>query len=323
LVRTWYFLAALALAVPPAASAGGAAPDEGDEGAEARRAPRTSRTLRDAATPLYRVDEETGALVPDLRAEAAIIYDVQTGEIIWGENEDVQRSIASITKVMTAIVFVESNPDFTEDVLITRADLRRASTTYLRSGERVSVEDLLHLLLVPSDNAAARVLARVYPGGEAAFVARMNEKAAELGLRNTVYDDPSGLSSENLSSAHDMARLITVAVANERIGTIMRMPEYSFRTSHRRVHVRTTNQLVRQGDVDVIGGKTGFIRKAGYCLATLLRLPGDGPEVAVVVLGAGSSLNRFWEARHLFNWVAQNVSVFTGTSQLQSAVLTP
>lgn len=308
--RTLFLLTILAFAVTPVTAAAGA-----DSPAAAERAPRRSRTLRDAATPRYRIDENTGALIPDLRAEAGVIYDVQTGEVIWGENEDVPRSIASITKIMTAVVFLQGQPDLEQQVLITRADLRRASTTYLRTGERVKVDDLVHLLLIPSDNAAARVLARIAPGGETAFVARMNETAAALGLHSTHYADSSGLSAENVSSAHDMARLLTYAVADERIGRIMRMPAYAFRTSHRRVHVRTTNQLVRQGDVDVVGGKTGFIRKAGYCLATLLRLPGGGPEVAVVVLGASSSRNRFWEARHLFNWFSHNVSIFTGAGQ--------
>lgn len=293
-ISSFFLTFAMALAVTPVTAADGPAAQDGQA---ATRAPRTSRTLREASTPRYRVDQETGALIPDLRAEAAIIYDVQTGEVIWGENEEVPRAIASITKVMTAIIVLERDPDFGEELLVTRADLRRASTTYLRSGERVSVDDLVHLLLIPSDNAAARLLARSYPGGETAFVARMNQKAQELGLRSTVYADPSGLDSNNVSSAHDMARLITYAVADDRIASIMRMPEYSFRTSHRRVRVRTTNQLVRQGDVDVIGGKTGFIRKAGYCFAASLRT--DERALTVVVLGAYSSKERFLETREL------------------------
>jgi D-alanyl-D-alanine endopeptidase (penicillin-binding protein 7) len=291
--------------------------------ATAKQAPQTRRVSRpsgDVRKPRFRVDDETGALVPDLRAEAAIIYDVQTGEIIWGENIEVQRSIASITKVMTAVVFLDWNPDLSQDVLVTRADVRNASTTYLLPGERVQVYDLLHLLLIPSDNAAARVIARMYPGGEPAFVDRMNQKAEQLGLQSTTYADPSGLSSANVSSAYDMARLITYAVSNERIGSIMRTSQYTLRTSRRReVTVRTTNQLVRQGDVDVVGGKTGFIRKAGYCLAALLRLPEGGPEVAVVVLGAQTSLTRFWEARHLLNWFSQNAkSLFAGVPDAHS-----
>jgi D-alanyl-D-alanine endopeptidase (penicillin-binding protein 7) len=282
--------------------------------AAARRA-QAARTLREASTPKYRVDEVTGALVPDLRADAAIIYDVKTGEVLWEQNAQDQRSIASITKVMTAVVFLEGNPDLTQDVVIVRDDTRGASTTFLRVNERVKFDDLLHLTLIPSDNAAARALARTYPGGMSAFVDRMNQKALDLGLQNTHYADPSGLSSDNVSSAYDMARLITYAASNDKIASVMRTAEYTFGTNRRnRVTVRNTNQLVRQGDVDVLGGKTGFIRKAGYCLATLLRLPEGGPEIAVVVLGARSNVGRFWETRHLFNWFAQNTRSLFSTS---------
>jgi D-alanyl-D-alanine endopeptidase (penicillin-binding protein 7) len=282
--------------------------------AAARRA-QAARALREASTPKYRVDDVTGALVPDLRADAAIIYDVKTGEVLWEQNAQDQRSIASITKVMTVVVVLEGNPDLSQEVVITRDDTRGASTTFLRLNERVKLDDLLHLALIPSDNAAARALARTYPGGVPAFVDRMNQKAQDLGLQNTRYDDPSGLSSDNVSSAYDMARLITFAGSNDKISSIMRTAEYTFSTSRRgRVTVRNTNQLVRQGDVDVLGGKTGFIRKAGYCLATLLRLPEGGPEIAVVVLGAHSNPGRFWETRHLFNWFAQNTrSLFSTT----------
>lgn len=282
--------------------------------AAARRA-QAARLLQEASTPRYRVDEVTGALVPDLRADAAIIYDVKTGEVLWEQNAQDQRSIASITKVMTAIVFLEGAPDLTQEVSIVRDDTRGASTTFLRVNERVKFDDLLHLALIPSDNAAARALARTYPGGIPAFVDRMNQKALDLGLKNTHYADPSGLRPDNVSSAYDMARLITYAASNDRISSIMRTAEYTFGTSRRnRVTVRNTNQLVRQGDVDVLGGKTGFIRKAGYCLAALLRLPEGGPEIAVVVLGARSNVGRFWETRHLFNWFAQNTrSLFSTT----------
>jgi D-alanyl-D-alanine endopeptidase (penicillin-binding protein 7) len=184
------------------------------------------------------------------------------------------------------------------------SDVRAASTTYLRSGYRVTTDNLLHLLLIASDNAAARALARVSDYGTDAFINRMNEKAKELGLENTSYADPSGLLAANVSSAYDMAKLITFAGGDERVSSIMRTPYYSFNVGRRPITVHSTNQLVMKGDVDVLGGKTGFISKAGYCLATLLRLPQGGPQVAVVVLGATSNAGRFWETRHLFNWLS-------------------
>jgi D-alanyl-D-alanine endopeptidase (penicillin-binding protein 7) len=187
---------------------------------------------------------------------------------------------------------------------VDRSDVRAASTTYLRAGYTVTKDDLLHLLLIGSDNAAARALARTSPYGAQGFVERMNDKADELGLESTSYADPSGLLNANVSSAYDMARLISYVSGNEQIASIMRTPHYTVKTGSRSISVNSTNQLVKTGDVDVQAGKTGFIRAAGYCLATLLRLPQGGPEVAVVVLGAKSNAGRFWETRHLFNWLS-------------------
>jgi len=277
--------------------------------AAAAKSRAAQRTLAEAKTPHYRVDAE-GNVVPDLRAAAGIIYDPTTGKVLWEENSQDERSIASITKVMTAVVFLESTSDLNQEVKVAREDTRAASTTYLRTNDRVKLDDLLHLLLLPSDNAAARALARVSPLGYDAFIARMNQKAKDLGLDHTHYEDPSGLNANNVSSAYDMARLISYAAEDDRIGPIMRTPEWSFRTAAgRSIAVHSTNQILRAGDVDVRGGKTGFIAKAGYCLATLLKLPQGGPSLAVVVLGANSNPGRFWETRHLLAWLSERTQL--------------
>jgi D-alanyl-D-alanine endopeptidase (penicillin-binding protein 7) len=216
---------------------------------------------------------------------------------------------------MTATVFLENNPDVSQPVTIASSDVYQASTTHLRSKDQVTVDDLLHLLLIASDNAAARALARVSPQGSAGFIQRMNSKAAELGLTSTHYADPSGLLSDNVSSAYDMAKLIVHASGDERIGSIMRTPEYTVRTAKRSITFRSTNHLLRRGEVDVRAGKTGFISKAGYCLATLLRLPQGqgGQQVAVVVLGARSNAGRFVETQNLFNWLSSKAATIFAT----------
>jgi D-alanyl-D-alanine endopeptidase (penicillin-binding protein 7) len=301
----------------------------GTTGAATTQARRSTRTrtsrraaaalaLRDAQEPRFKLDEN-GATVPDLRAEAAIIYSPETGKVLWEENAQDQRSIASITKIMTAAVFLENDPDLAREVVIQRADVLRASTTYLRAGYKVTNSDLLHLLLIASDNAAARALARISPYGSQGFIVRMNEKAAELGLTNTHYADPSGLLSDNVSTAYDMARLITHVASDQRIAQIMQKQHHSVHAGRRTINIHSTNQLVMNGDVDVLGGKTGFIRKAGYCLATLLRLPQGGPQVAVVVLGARSNAGRFWETRHLFNWLASKAQDLFGGTPVEAA----
>jgi D-alanyl-D-alanine endopeptidase (penicillin-binding protein 7) len=282
-----------------------------------------ARQLQEARQPRFKFDE-SGALVPDIRAEAAIIYDPKTGQVLWEQNSLDQRSIASITKVMTATVILEDpNVDLTTPIVVDRSDVRAASTTYLRAGYKVTRDDLLHLLLIGSDNAAARALARTSPVGSEGFVRRMNEKAEELGLQTTSYADPSGLLNANVSSAYDMARLISYVSGNDRIASIMRTPQYTVHAGARTITVSSTNQLVRVGDVDVQAGKTGFIRSAGYCLATLLRLPQGGPDVAVVVLGAKSNAGRFWETRHLFNWLAGKAEGLIGDTVEAKAATPP
>jgi D-alanyl-D-alanine endopeptidase (penicillin-binding protein 7) len=267
------------------------------------RAEARSRELKELQTPRFRVDE-FGREVPDVRAEAAIIYNPETGEILWENHSKDQRSIASITKVMTALVFLESSTPLSTIVTVERSDVARASTTYLRNGFKLTADDLLNLLLIGSDNAAARALARASYLGYDAFIRRMNEKAQELGLESTVYADPSGLLAENMSSAYDQARLIAYAAADERLGAIMRKTSFTTSVGKRVISANSTNQIVRSGDIDVVGGKTGFISRSGYCLATLLKLPQSGQQVAFVVLGAKTNASRFWETRHLFNWMA-------------------
>ncbi len=276
---------------------------------------RSLRALQEAMTPRYKTDSH-GELVPDVRAAAAIMFNPVTGQVLWEENARDRRSIASITKVMTTVVFLEDNPDLSQEVTVERGDVYAASTTYLRANDRLTLDNVLHLTLIASDNAAARILSRVSHGGATAFVERMNEKAVELGLESMTFADSSGLNPANMASAYDLSRLISFASSDERIAPIMRKATHSFATNKRTINIHTTNRLLTGTDVEVMGGKTGFISKAGYCLATLLRLP-QGNPVAVVVLGARSNPGRFYETRHLFNWLSDKASVLFGKEPQQ------
>jgi len=249
--------------------------------------------------------------VPSIRSAAAIIYNPQTGDILWENNSHEQRSIASITKIMTAVTFMADSPDLDRVVVVQSADVNRASVTYLRAGERITLRNVLHLTLIASDNAAARILARVSPGGSAEFIRKMNEMAAHMGLTNTAFADPSGLDARNVSTAYDLSHLIAFATSHPTIGPVMRSSDATVRSGARSFRIRNTNRLLGT-DVEVVGGKTGFIRKAGYCLATLLQVP-QGSQVAVVVLGAANSAVRFAEVRNLFNWaVVRTTGLLTG-----------
>jgi D-alanyl-D-alanine endopeptidase (penicillin-binding protein 7) len=270
--------------------------------AQARAATR-ARELKELQTPRFRVDE-FGREVPDVRAEAAIIYNPETGEVLWENHSKDQRSMASITKVMTALVFLESNTPLSTEVTVQRSDVAHASTTYLRTGFKLPAEDLLNLLLVGSDNAAARALARVSNLGYDAFIQRMNEKAKELGLESTVYADPSGLLAANMSSAYDLARLIAYASADERI-SLDHAQDLVQHQHGRARHHRAQHESDRPQRRYRRGRRQDRIhQQLGYCLATLLRLPQSGQQVAFVVLGAKTNASRFWETRHLFNWMA-------------------
>ena len=267
-------------------------------------APRTPPQAGGVPPPVRRVPDIPA---PRVRAHAAIVLDPVTGETLWERNSRELRPIASITKVMTVMLFLESQPDLSREVVISRQVVRRASTTYLRRGERVSVRDLVHLALVASDNAAARALARVSPWGTKRFVTRMNARAAELGLHQTRFNEPSGLSESNMSTAYEVSRLIAEASERPQVSEVMRKRSYRIHTSRRSRTIRSTNRLLGT-PVDVIAGKTGYIDEAGYCLATLVQLD-DDRAVSVVVLGARSNLGRFAEARRLVDWLSTQASV--------------
>jgi len=272
-----------------------------------------TRAQREANTPLYKRDS-LGNIIPEVRAAAAIVFNPQTNEVLWEENSHDQRSIASLTKLMTAVTFLADNPDLDRRVTVTSADVRRASVTYLRAGDNLPLRDVLNLTLVASDNAAARVLARTSPGSTPAFIDRMNGMAARLGLTSSHYADPSGLDDKNVSSAYDISHLIAYASDQPVLAQVLSTANYEAHTTKRTIKVHSTNKLLGSG-IDVLAGKTGFIRKAGYCLATLLQIP-QGSQVAVVVLGATNSTLRFAEARHLFNWVVGRTNGLVGGGEL-------
>ena len=166
---------------------------------------------------------------------------------------------------------------------------------------------MLHLTLIASDNGAARALARTSEGGMQGFVARMNEKASQLGLQSTRFAEPSGLDANNISSAYDVSHMSSFAATDPTLGAILKKETHKFYTDRRAISIKSTNKLLGNG-YSISAAKTGFTNKAGFCLATLMDMPDSTDQVAVVVLGAKSSVNRFWETRHLFNWVKEKAA---------------
>jgi serine-type D-Ala-D-Ala endopeptidase (penicillin-binding protein 7) len=219
-----------------------------------------------------------------------------------------QMPIASLTKLMTAMVLIESKPEFSRRVMVTREDLAGSGRTQLRTGEVLTMRDLLHLALLSSDNAATKALVRNSDLAPEEFLARMNRKSQVMGLSNTRFVEFTGLSEQNVSTATEYAQILKTAGNEPLIQHITTLPDYNFRTSRGEHHLVNTNRLCRYGVFDVRGGKTGFISEAGYCLATWVST--RTRDVISVVLGAPSSSVRFAETRRLIDrWAVAPVSL--------------
>lgn len=223
-------------------------------------------------------------------ARHAVVIDPSSGDVLFSKNARTVVPIASLSKMMTAIVFLEQEPDLERLVPVSREDWRGAGRTQLRVGEKVRLGDLLHMSLMCSDNCATRVLARESGIEHETFIARMNRKAIELGLGHTRFVETTGLDEKNVSNAEDCARLLVAAAKNPVIADIMTTRGYEFRSATRPHAVPNTNRLL-YGKYEVRGGKTGFINEAGYCFATWIRT--EGRDLVAVVLGAPTAATRF------------------------------
>jgi len=227
-------------------------------------------------------------------ARNAVVLDPTTDQILYDKNSEDTAPIASLSKLMTALVFLEQKPDLDRSVEVTRDEIAGAGRTKLRSHEQVALRDLLHMSLMCSDNCATRVLVRESGIPRDDFLAAMNRKAIELGLARTRFVEVTGLDERNVSTAADCARLVRAAAANPMIQDITTTRTYEFRSQFQRwsrLHdLRNTNRLL-YGHYDIRAGKTGFISEAGYCLATWIHT--EGRDMIAVVLGAPTPATRF------------------------------
>ena len=239
-------------------------------------------------------------------ARNAIVLDPTTDAVLFEKNAGATAPCASLTKLMTALVFLEQRPDFTRSVEVTDGELRGGGHTQLRRGEQVRLGDLLHMSLMSSDNVATRVLVRESGLPAEDFLARMNRKAVELGLARTRFVESTGLDERNVSTAADMARLLRAASENAIIHEISTRRGYDFlglsaRKRARAHHISNTNRLL-YGRYEIRGGKTGFISESGYCLATWIRT--DQRDMIAVVMGAPTNATRFADVVRLVQHTA-------------------
>jgi D-alanyl-D-alanine endopeptidase (penicillin-binding protein 7) len=240
-----------------------------------------------------------------LKSEVALVIDEAEGKVLYERKTHKQRPIASLTKLMTAMVVLDAGLDSEEVITIRKADRDRlrGSRSKLSYGTKLTRRDLLKIALAGSENRAAAALARTYPGGRKAFVAAMNEKAQQLGLKNTTFRDPAGLNSGNRSTAVDLVRLAETASRYPLI--------HEFATIHRdsvtdlrsgwKVRFVNTNRLVRSSRWDVDFSKTGYIADAGHCL--LMRAEIADRPIMMVLLNSWGTLSKYGDANRIRKWL--------------------
>ncbi|HUV30492.1 MAG TPA: serine hydrolase [Acidobacteriota bacterium] len=238
-----------------------------------------------------------------LNLKSALVVNYDNGEVLYARKPNQQRPIASITKLVSAMVVIDKGVSLDSTEIITGKDARRSSRSRLRVGYEVTLRDLLHAALMNSDNRAARALARATCGTIEEFVKDMNRKARTLGLKHTHFQEPTGLDSRNVSTAQEVAKILHYARDYDLIARITSEKQYRVEILNKKnvyVPMSNTNLLVHSR-YDVLAGKTGYIRAADHCLATILR-NSAGERLTVVVLGVPRDKLRFREARKLADW---------------------
>jgi serine-type D-Ala-D-Ala endopeptidase (penicillin-binding protein 7) len=238
-----------------------------------------------------------------LKSNAALVLDQSSSQVLFDKNSNVPLPIASITKLMTGLVVVEAHQDMNEILEVTSDDIDREknSSSRLRVGSRMSRTNMLHIALMSSENRAASALGRNYPGGLPAFVLAMNAKAKSLGMNDTRYVDSTGLSSRNVASARDLAKLVVAAQEHSILCQYSTDPKYVVDTGHSPLQYQNSNHLVATSDWEIGLQKTGYISEAGRCLVMLAKI--DGREIVMVFLDSKGKESRIADARRIRKWI--------------------
>ncbi len=239
----------------------------------------------------------------ELKSSVALVIDQDTSEVLFSKNELAVLPIASLTKLMTGLVVSESRLPMEEMVTISQADVdtEKGSSSRLRVGTELSRGELLHLALMSSENRAAHALGRSFPGGLAAFVGLMNAKAKLLGMNDTKYVEPTGLSSNNQSSARDLAKLVKIAYGDPVLRELSTSPGHQVAVGKQTLQYNNTNRLVKNPSWEIGLQKTGYISEAGQCLVMQAKVAGR--MVIMVFLDSAGKLSRLGDAERVRRWV--------------------
>jgi D-alanyl-D-alanine endopeptidase (penicillin-binding protein 7) len=250
-------------------------------------------------TPSYASDESK----LHLQSASVLVLDEQTGEVLYGRNSGAVQPIASITKLMTALVTLEAKQPLDDEIAITDDDIDTIKGTHsrLRIGSIFTRDDLLKLALMASENRAASALGRSYPGGREACVRAMNAKARELGMKGTHYVETTGLSSSNVSTAEDLAKLVRVAQNYPLIREYSTLAKHEVMIGGHQTAFSSTNGLVRAGKWDIVLQKTGYITEAGRCMVMQAKLAAR--SVIIVLLDSVGKYTRIADANRIREWL--------------------
>lgn len=239
-----------------------------------------------------------------VRLKSALVVNFDDGSVLYAKNPDDVRSIASISKLMSAMVLLDRQPDFEQTVVITREDAYQSSRSRLMIGYKMTLNDLLYTSLMVSDNRATRALARAVCGSYDKFADEMNAKAKSLGLVNTQFVEPTGLDERNVSTASEVAKLLYHARSYPLIARITSTTNYRVKILNRRRPITksiSNTNLLMHSPYNILAGKTGYIRASQYCVVSLIQNRA-GERLTVVALGAPGAMSRFREARKLADW---------------------
>jgi len=238
-----------------------------------------------------------------LKSSVAYVIDQDTQEVLLSKNDQAILPIASITKLMTALVIQEANLDMDESITISVDDIdtEKGSGSRLRPGTTLTRSELLHLALMSSENRAAHALGRTYPAGIDAFIAQMNAKAAQLGMRDTRYAEPTGLSSRNQSSAKDLATLVAFAANDPTLRELSTSNGFQVEVGRKTLKYRSTNRLVSSPNWDIDLQKTGYISEAGQCLVMQAKVAGR--KLIMIFLDSAGKFSRTADAERVRRWV--------------------
>jgi len=321
--RWWAALVCVVLVLGGSGTAWAAAPDA-SKGKKASKSGLKAVNLRTARTGKHPARRVAAPVVPAkpsfgqtaglhevqdplaLKSSVALVVDSETNQVLVSKNPNAVLPIASITKLMTALVVTEAGLPLDEILTVSQDDVdtEKGSRSRLKVGTQLSRGDMLHLALMSSENRAAHALGRAYPGGLQAFVAAMNRKAEELGMKDTRYVEPTGLSSSNQSSARDLTLLVKAASEHSLIRELSTSQEAKVAIGRQNMQFRNTNGLVRNPAWDISLQKTGYISEAGRCLVMQAQMAGR--KLIVVLLDSAGRYSRIGDAERIRSWLGKS-----------------